>query len=125
MGRAQKVADLLSLENELARVRGEIERAAGRLRFLKARTDLATIQVALVRAPLVAPPDGPFPRFVEQVKQAFAEGWSTALSLVLAAAVLAAQLSPLVIPAVAVWVFYRRRMARRWSSLSAPPREGA
>src|SRR6266568_5144605 len=55
MGKAQKVQDLLSLENELARVRGEIERTAGRLRFLKARTDLATIQVALVRAPLVAP----------------------------------------------------------------------
>lgn len=125
MGRAQKVADLLSLENELARVRGEIERAAGRLRFLKTRTDLATIQVALVRAPLVAPPDGLFPRFIEQVRQALAEGWSTAFGLALAAAVLAAQLSPLAIPALTAWAFYRRRMARRSSSLSAPPLEGA
>jgi hypothetical protein len=124
MGKAQKVQDLLSLENELARVRGEIERTAGRLRFLKARTDLATIQVALVRAPLVAPPDGLFPRFVEQVKQAFAEGWSTAFSLALAAAVMAAQLSPLALPALLVWMIYRRRAGRRSSGLSEPPLEG-
>jgi hypothetical protein len=125
MGKAQKVQDLLSLENELARVRGEIERTAGRLRFLKARTDLATIQVALVRAPLVVPPDGLFPRFVEQVKHAFAEGWSTAFSLALAAAVLAAQLSPLALSALLVWVIYRRRAGRRPSGLTAPPLEGA
>ncbi|HEV8530503.1 MAG TPA: DUF4349 domain-containing protein [Methylomirabilota bacterium] len=125
MGKAQKVQDLLSLENELARVRGEIERTAGRLRFLKARTDLATIQVALVRAPLVVPPDGLFPRFVEQVKQAFAEGWSTAFALALAAAVLAAQLSPLAIPALCAWVIYRRRTGRRSNALTPPPLEGA
>lgn len=125
MGKAQKVQDLLSLENELARVRGEIERTAGRLRFLKARTDLATIQVALVRAPLVAPPDGLFPRFVEQVKQAFAEGWSAAFSLTLAAAVLVAQLSPLALAALVLWMIYRRRAGRRSSGLAAPPLEGA
>jgi hypothetical protein len=125
MGKAQKVQDLLSLENELARVRGEIERTAGRLRFLKARTDLATIQVALVRTPLVAPPDGLFPRFVEQVKQAFAEGWSTAFSLALTAAVLVAQLSPLALAALVVWMIYRRRAGRRSTGLAAPPLEGA
>jgi hypothetical protein len=125
MGKAQKVQDLLSLENELVRVRGEIERTAGRLRFLKARTDLATIQVALVRAPLVTPPDGLFPRFVEQVKQAFTEGWSTAFGLALAAAVLAAQLSPLALAAPVVWMIYRRRAGRRSSGLAAPPLEGA
>jgi len=125
MGRAQKVQDLLSLESELARVRGEIERTAGRLRFLKARTDLATIQVALVRAPLIVPPDGLFPRVVEQVKQALAEGWSTAFTLALAAVVLAAQLSPLAIPALCAWLVYRHRTGRRSSALTPPPLEGA
>jgi chromosome segregation ATPase len=113
MGKAQKVQDLLSLESELARVRGEIERATGRLRFLKARTDLATIQVALVRAPLVAPPDGLFGRVVEQVKQALADGWSTAFAVALGAAVLAAQLSPLALFALAGWLIYRRWTSRR------------
>jgi len=113
MGKAQKVQDLLSLESELSRVRGEIERATGRLRFLKARTDLATIQVALVRAPLVAPPDGLFGRVVEQVKQALADGWSTAFAVALSAAVLAAQLSPLALFALAGWLIYRRWAGRR------------
>ena len=113
MGKAQKVPDLLALEGELARVRGEIEQATGRLRFLKARTDLATIQVALVRAPSLAPPDGLFGRLVEQVKQAFAEGWTMAFTVVLGVAVLAAQLSPLAIFALAGWLIYRRWAGRR------------
>lgn len=120
MGKAQKVQDLLSLESELARVRGEIERATGRLRFLKSRTDLATIQVALVRAPFVAPPDGLFGRVVEQVKQALVDGWSTAFAVVLAAAVLAAQLSPLALFALAGWLVYRRRAGRRGHVTPAP-----
>jgi uncharacterized protein DUF4349 len=113
MGKAQKVPDLLALESELARVRGEIEQATGRLRFLKARTDLATIQVALVRAPFLAPPDGLFGRLVEQVKQAFAEGWTMAFTVALGVAVLAAQLSPLAIFALAGWLIYRRWAGRR------------
>jgi hypothetical protein len=59
------------------------------------------------------------------VKQAFAEGWSTAFSLALAAAVLAAQLSPLALPALLVWMIYRRRAGRRSSGLTEPPLEGA
>ena len=39
MGKAQKVVDLVSLEGEVARVRGEIERLTGRLRFLRASPD--------------------------------------------------------------------------------------
>jgi hypothetical protein len=120
MGKAQKVQDLLSLESELARVRGEIERATGRLRFLKARTDLATIQVALVRAPLVAPPDGLFGRVVEHVKQALADGWSAAFAVVLGAAVLATQLSPLALFALAGWLIYRRWAGRRGQVTPVP-----
>jgi len=120
MGRAQKVQDLLALESELARVRGEIEQATGRLRFLKARTDLATIQVALLRAPFVTPPDGLFGRLVQQVKQAFADGWSAAFAVVLSVAVLAAQLSPLAIVALAGWLIYRRWAGRRGHLTPAP-----
>lgn len=119
MGKAQKVQDLLSLESELSRVRGEIERATGRLRFLKSRTDLATIQVALVRAPFAAPADGFWSRVVEQVKQALADGWSTAFAVVLGAAVLAAQLSPLALVALAGWLVYRRWAGRRATSSAA------
>jgi hypothetical protein len=119
MGKAQKVADLLSLENELARVRGEIERLAGRIRFLKARTEMATIQIALTRAPLATLPDGVVTPMWEQVRAAFLEAWYAAFRVAAALLVLAAQASPLSVPALAAWLLYRRWARRR--PLPSPP----
>lgn len=47
MEKAVKVADLLAIEQELTRVRGEIEQLTGRLRFLGNRVEMATVEVAL------------------------------------------------------------------------------
>lgn len=47
MDRATRVTDLLAIEQELSRVRGEIEQLTGRLRFLGNRIQLSTIQVTL------------------------------------------------------------------------------
>lgn len=43
--RSGKLSDILEIERELARVREEIERMEGRLRFLKERTSLATVTI--------------------------------------------------------------------------------
>jgi Domain of unknown function (DUF4349) len=120
MGRAQKVSDLLSLENELARVRGEIERLTGRIRFLKARTEMATIQIGLVRAPLAAPDDG-VARVWEQIRVAFRDGWSMAFRVLATVAVAAAQSSPLLVPLGAAWALYRRWARRRAIAAPASP----
>lgn len=45
--RTGKLQDVLSVERELARVREEIERLEGRLRYLKASAQLSTLSVAL------------------------------------------------------------------------------
>jgi hypothetical protein len=108
MGRAQKVADLLSLENELARVRGEIERLTGRLRFLRARTEMAGIQASLVRVGPAAPVDSLLARAWARVNRAFVAGWRAAFDVAVALAALAAQLSPLAVPAAFGWGLYRR-----------------
>jgi hypothetical protein len=110
MTRAQKVSDLLSLEAELARVRGEIERFAGRLRFLRTRTELATIQVSLARTPAVAPREGQLARAVREVRDALVAGWRAAFAIAVAVAVLAAQLSPLVLALLAGWLVGGRRV---------------
>ena len=47
LGKANKVTDILAVENELSRVRGQIEQATGRIQFLKNQVDLATITVQL------------------------------------------------------------------------------
>lgn len=51
MDRAGRVSDLLAIEQELARVRGEIETLAGRLRMLGERVDFATIEVTVRERP--------------------------------------------------------------------------
>jgi Domain of unknown function (DUF4349) len=49
--RTGKLQDVLTVEHELARVREEIERMEGRLRFLKASAQLSTLSVSLSEPP--------------------------------------------------------------------------
>jgi hypothetical protein len=49
--RTGKLQDVLSVERELARVREEIERMEGRLRFLKTSAQLSTLSVNLYEPP--------------------------------------------------------------------------
>lgn len=118
MGRAQKVADLLALEQELARVRGEIERLTGRIRFLRARTEMAAIRVNLARVGPAASPEGLLARAWERVREAFVAGWQSAFDVAVGLAALAAQVSPLAIPAGLGWALYRRL---RRQPASPPP----
>jgi hypothetical protein len=60
--RTGKLQDVLSVERELARVREEIERMEGRLRFLRARAQLSTLSIGLHEPPpLVAAHPGTNP----------------------------------------------------------------
>jgi len=47
LGKANKVTDILAVESELSRVRGQIEQATGRVQFLQNQVSLATITVQL------------------------------------------------------------------------------
>lgn len=51
--------DVLKVEGELARVRAEIERMEGRLRFLKDQTDLTTVTVTVTEIKNYVPPEAP------------------------------------------------------------------
>jgi hypothetical protein len=69
--RTGKLQDVLSVERELARVRGEIERYEGRLRFLRSRVALSTLTVNVhEKAPLVSPTPGD-----NVMTQAFRNAW--------------------------------------------------
>jgi hypothetical protein len=75
--RTGKLSDVLSVERELARVREEIERMEGRLRFLKASAQLSTLSVNLYEpAPLVATHPG---RSV--IGEAFKTAWRNFVGL--------------------------------------------
>jgi len=47
MNRARRIADIVTVTNELSRVRGEIEEAQGRLKFLKSSSAMSTISLSL------------------------------------------------------------------------------
>lgn len=58
MTRAGKIPDLLMVEQEVARVRGEIETVSGRLRYLDNRVSLSTLEVTLMGPHAKASPAG-------------------------------------------------------------------
>lgn len=81
MRSANKVADALEVQRQIAEVRGEIEQMEGRRRLLENQAALSTITLNLhTPAPIVmATTKG----FWVQVKQAFANGVDSALAIVL------------------------------------------
>lgn len=56
LAKVTAVNDVLTIERELTRVRGEIERLQGQLNFLERRVDMATISVTLQQANKIADP---------------------------------------------------------------------
>jgi prepilin-type N-terminal cleavage/methylation domain-containing protein len=64
-----KIADVIAVEQQLARVRGEIEQMEGRLRYLTNRTDLTTVSITAREEHDYVPPEAP--TFVNRVKQAW------------------------------------------------------
>ena len=76
--RTGKLQDVLNVERELARVREEIERHEGRLRFLKTRTSLSTLSVS-IHEPL---PITGNPSAGDVVAEAFRRAWRNLLAVI-------------------------------------------
>ena len=53
MERATTITDILAVQRELTNVRGQIEKAQGRMNFLKQRSDMATINISMRTPPAV------------------------------------------------------------------------
>ncbi|HEU4563608.1 MAG TPA: DUF4349 domain-containing protein [Gemmatimonadaceae bacterium] len=97
--RTGKLEDVLAVERELARVREEIERYEGRLRYLRTRAAVSTLAVTVHEPPPLVgrtPGDNPITEafraawrnFVEFIAMSIAAlGWLIPLALVVAAAV--------------------------------------
>jgi uncharacterized protein DUF4349 len=108
--RTGKLQDVLSVERELARVREEIERMEGRLRFLKTSAQLSTLSVNLHEpAPIVASHPG---RSV--IGEAFKTAWRNFVGVLAGAIASLGFVVPIVIlgwGALILGKRYKRRMA--------------
>jgi len=111
--RATKVSDLLAIEQELARVRGEIEMLTGRSRYLDRQVDLATVQVS---AHEKAKQSGAFWNFdgtLAKIRGAFLATIRQILRTTEAVIVALSALVPVAVLVVAAWLVIRRvRLAR-------------
>lgn len=75
--RTGKLSDVLTVEQELRRVREEIERYDARLKWLERKTSLSSLEVALHEPLSVLDQRGPSP-----IAEAFAAAWTRAIGVV-------------------------------------------
>jgi hypothetical protein len=102
--RTGKLSDVLAVERELARVREEIERWEGRLRYLRARSAVSTLAVTVHEPPpiLAGPPS------TNPVAHAFVEAWRNFVTLLAATIAAMGVLVPVAVVAGLGWVGVRR-----------------
>ena len=114
--RTGKLQDVLSVERELARVREEIERYEGRMRFLRTRVTMSTLTIAVhEHVPVIVPVAGDGPMVV-----AFRQAWRNFVGLVAGLIASLGILIPLGALVAIAWVAVRRHLPLRGAS-SAPP----
>jgi hypothetical protein len=108
--RTGKLQDVLAVEHELARVREEIERMEGRMRFLKTSAQLSTLSVNLYEpAPIVASHPG---RSV--IGEAFKTAWRNFVGLLAGGIASLGFVGPVVILGWGALILakkYRRKLA--------------
>lgn len=110
--RTGRLEEILNVEREVARVREEIERYEGRLRYLRTRASISTLTITLHEPnALIGTPRGERP-----IRDAFAMAWRNFVGLIAGLIAMLGWLVPLAIVAYGawrVWRVFRRREAER------------
>ena len=118
--RTGKLQDVLSVERELARVREEIERYEGRMRFLRARVALSTLTINVhERSPIIVPVAGDGP-----ITVAFRQAWRNFVHFIAGLIASLGVLVPLGALAFVGWLGVRRWAPWRPTG-GTPPATGA
>jgi hypothetical protein len=116
--RAGKVAEVLQVEEGIARVRGDIERMEAEQKALEHRVDFATVELQLMEE-FKAQLNPPSASVSTRIHNAFVAGYSNALETVLGIALFFTEYGPafliwlgiIIGPAIFVWRRYRKALA--------------
>ena len=107
--RTGKLEDVLAVERELARVREEIERYEGRLRFLRTRAAVSTLTVTVHEpVPLLGQTPGENP-----IAEALRQAWRNFVGFIAALIASLGVLVPLAALGAAGWILFRRIRRKR------------
>ena len=118
LAKAQKIKDILDIEEKLGGIREEIEATESRLRALNDEVAYSTITLTLYQPLPQTVPDAPVVSLGSRTVEAFYGGWQFFVSLLLGVL----YLWPLVVMASLVgWWVWRRRAAARQSRPTAIP----
>lgn len=102
--RTGRLQDVLSVERELARVREEIERYEGRLRYLKTRVAVSTLSVTLHEPmPILGQSPGENP-----IAEAIRRAWRNFVGFIAAGIASLGILIPIGVLALVGWLLYKR-----------------
>ena len=122
MKQANKVADALEVQRQIAEVRTDIEKLEGRKRFLENKASLSTISVSLKTPAAIAVDTSGFGR---SVREAVADSVATASAIVLFLIRFVIVMIPvlifIVLPGALVARFAFRR-AQRWRPVTVSPK---
>lgn len=106
--RTGRLEDVLAVERELARIREEIERYQGRLRYLRTRAAISTLTVTLHEPrPVVGSYPGANP-----IADAFRQAWRNFVGFVAGLIAALGFLIPLGVLALLAWAILRRTLPR-------------
>lgn len=105
--RTARLSDVVSVERELARVREEIERYEGRMRYLRAHVATSTLAITVHEPPPIAAHPGARP-----IAQAFVQAWRNLVALTAWTIASLGVLVPVAVVAALIALVVRRRGRR-------------
>ena len=109
LSKAQKIKDILDIEEKLGEVREAIEATESRLKSLNDEVAYSTITLTLYQPLPQTVPDAPVVSLGSRTVEAFYGGWQLLTSLFIGAI----NLWPMLLLAVGSWWLWQRRRARR------------
>lgn len=118
--RTNVVKDLLAVESELSRVRGEIEAMDAQLTYLKRQSAKATLTVTLSEPSDIVSPEGDD----WGIRDAITKGVRDAVSLLTGGLALLIAMSPILVLALVGWLVARVIVKRRANRISQDSSEG-
>lgn len=117
LNRTNKVSDLLQVERELSRVRGEIESMQAQLTYLQRQSAKATLTVTMSEPGPVVSPQGP----TWGIREAVTKGIRGAAAILAGMIVIAIALAPFALVIAVLWLIVRAIRKRRHPAETPPP----